>query len=343
MKYIKIVLVIIILCMMVSCGCKPRSWYSEGVIAVMAAPDDWEAFQGVLRINFERVVRTPHQEKTFTLRYVPDEDFVRYTKYRHLVLIATLQSTGRIGKLVDQMLSDPILRQKVENGENYYFPINNEWAKDQLMLVLVAKDIPSLRERLENSGNTIYEIFNMDLNKRLLKVMYQRREQKKVAERLMEHYGWSIRVQHDYFIDEEKPEDGFVFFRRIHPERWIFVRWLEDVQDADSLYMNTKWVVAERNRIGATYYGGDRVDHKHLFSFRSEFLQRPAQITTGIWKNDRMTKGGPFRSYTFFDQISNRLYMIDIAVCEPGNAKVPYLRRLDLIARTFHTFFERKN
>jgi hypothetical protein len=231
----------------------------------------------------------------------------------------------------------------VENGEYYYFPINNEWAKGQLMVVLVAKDIPSLRERLETSGSEIYEVFNIDLNNHLLKAMYQRREQKKVAERLMEHYGWSIRVQHDYVIDEDKPEDGFVFFRRIQPERWIFVHWLEDVQDADNLYMNKKWVIAERNRIGATYYGGDRVDHKYLFSFRSEFLQRPAQITTGIWKNDAKTAAGPFRNYTFFDPISNRLYMIDIAVFAPGKEKMPYLRRLDLIARTFHTFFERKN
>ena len=125
--------------------------------------------------------------------------------------------------------------------------------------------------------------------------------------------------------------------RRLLPERWLFVRWIDSI---DTTGLNSEWVLAERERIGKKYYGGDSVVDDYLYSFRSDFLGRPAVITTGLWENEEKVKGGVFKNYTFYDEYTKRLYMIDLAVHAPGEDKLPYLRRLDIMAHTFRTVFD---
>ncbi|MCD6117268.1 DUF4837 family protein [bacterium] len=320
-----------------SCSMKKQSWWQEPVIGVMADTTDWEPLQGDLRMTFERVTRTPQMEKAFEIRYVTKKEFMRYTKARYLVLAATLESTGRVGKIVNRVCSDPAVRKKVESGNNYMFIERDQWSRDQLMVILVSKDIPTLKQKIAANQSFLYDIFASNLKEHLLQIMYKHREQKDLEQRMIVNDGFKIRVQHDYFLAQELTKDGFIWFRRMYPERWIFVRWIDG---GDTTMLDPLWVVKERNRIGSKYYGGDSVADKYLFSMRSQFLGRPAQITTGLWENDSKVAGGPFKNYTFYDALSKRIYMIDIAVFAPGEDKMPYLRRLDIIAHTFKTIFE---
>ncbi len=320
-----------------SCGIKPISWQKESNIAVMADKGDWDALGPSLSRVFERVIRTPQKEKTYLLHYVEDKDFDRYTKYRYLILAATLKSQGRIGKLVKRVVADPQIRAEVERGERYLIIQKDQWAADQLMIILVGKDQHSLEETIDANSNTIFHAIDDVVHERMKQEMYKRGEQTKEEDRLMRTYNWSIRIQHDYFIPQELPAEGFLWFRRILPERWIFVRWIDG---GNTSLLNQDWVVGERNRIGATYYGGDRVTDKYLFSYAGEFLGRKAQITTGLWENNEKMKGGPFMNYTFYDEYTKRVYMIDIAAFAPDRDKLPYLKRLDIIAHTFRTVFD---
>jgi hypothetical protein len=47
--------------------------------------------------------------------------------------------------------------------------------------------------------------------------------------------------------------------------------------------------------------------------------------------------GGPFVMYTFYDQATGRIYMIDGMVFAPGFDKREFLRQLEVIAHTFRT------
>jgi hypothetical protein len=337
MKSFKWFLILLCLLLIVSCSLKPRSWWNEGVIAVMADSTDWEALQGVMRSTFEHVVRTPQVEKTFSLKYVSKSEFARYTEYRHLVLVATLESQGEIGKIVERVVSDPEVHKGVEEGEYYIFTQRNQWAKNQLMIILVSRDLASLRDKIEANADFIYTIYDMDFKDHVKEEMFERSEQKELGNRLMTTYGWTMRFQRDYFLVQELPDQGFIWFRRMLPERWIFVRWIDG---GDSTQLTPEWVVGERNRIGAEYYGGDRIASHYFFSQRSSFLGRTAQITSGLWENDAKVKGGPFKNYAFYDPLQRRTYMVDVAVHAPGRDKLPFLRRQEVIAHTFRTVFD---
>lgn len=337
MKSFKGFIILFGLFLVTSCHFKPKGWWQEGIIAVMADSTDWEASQGVLRSAFEHVVRTPQIEKTFLLKYVSGEDFMRYTEFRYIVLVATLESKGKIGRIVRKVVSDKEIRNGVEEEKYFVFTQRNQWARNQLMIILVSKDISTLKEKIEANADFLYAIFETDFNDRLRKEMFDRGEQKGLEKKLMASYGWKIRIQHDYFLVKEFPREGFVWFRRMYPERWIFIRWIDG---GDTSLLNPQWIIGERNRIGAAYYGGDQVASQYLFSRGSSFLNRTAQITSGLWENETKIAGGPFKNYTFYDPLSRRIYMIDLAVFAPGKDKVPFFRRMEIIANTFQTVFD---
>lgn len=337
MKRFSVLVLLLAVFFIFTCGFKPRGWWSEPQIGVMADSTDWLALQSTLRFAVEKPVRTPQLEKTFHLRWVRGNEFDRYSEFRYLILAGTLESEGEIGQLVGRVVSDPAVREQVESGDQNIFTLRNQWAKDQLMVILVAKDVFALREIIEGQGNFVYEVFDTDFNERLLDDMFMRARQEDLQERLMLNYGWTIKLQRDYFLVQEFPEDGFAWFRRMYPERWVFVRWIDG---GDISFLSAEWVVGERNRIGAEYYSGDRVSEYYLNSREGTFLGRPAQITTGLWENVALTRGGPFKNYTFYDSLSRRIYMVDVAVHAPERDKQPLMRRMDIIARTFRTVFD---
>lgn len=320
------------------CQNKSQSWWNEPQIPILCVEEDWARIEGPLRSVFEKVIRTPQVEKQYQLIHGADEDLERYTNARYLVLAATLESKGRIADLVRSTLANPEVRIRVESGEQFYFVQRDPWARDQMLVILVAKDIQTLRTQIIDFGEQIYDLVDADVETYYLDQMFDSREQVDEEDELLKTVGWSIRLQSAYFIAQSEPAEGLVWFRRTHPERWIFVSWIDDADTTGKI--SQEWVVGERNRIGKTYYGEDKVAEHYLFSYRGEFLGRPAQITSGLWENDIKIAGGPFRNYTFYDAVSERLYMIDVACHAPGKDKYPYLRRLDVIAHTFKTLFD---
>lgn len=47
--------------------------------------------------------------------------------------------------------------------------------------------------------------------------------------------------------------------------------------------------------------------------------------------------GGPFVNYTFYDQASDRIYMLDASVFAPGFDKLDFIRQMQAMAHTFRT------
>lgn len=339
MRVFRVFFVLTFILLLSTCSLKPKSWWKEPVVAVMADSTDWNALQTTLSGAFERRIRTPQIEKKLVLKYVNSDEFNRYMEFQYLVLAATLESTGDIGQIVERVVSDPSVREQVISGETNIFTLSDQWAKDQLLVILVAKDMDSLKDVIAGSQAFLYGIFDVDFNDRLRGEMFKWSQKEDLEHRLVTTFGWNLRLQRDYFLVQEFPDDGFVWFRRMYPERWIFVRW---VDGGDTTLLNPDWVVSERNRIGATYYRGDRVGNRYLFSQRTVFLGRQAQITTGLWENDQPAAGGPFKNWAFYDPYSQRVYMIDVAVHAPEQDKQPFLRRMEIIASTFRTIFDTK-
>ncbi len=318
-----------------SCFQKTASSGSDTVIYVVADTETWEKLQPAITETFQKVLVTPQPEKVFDLYWVSPEKFSTYATRKNLLLVGTFDSKGEISQKVSGMLS-PIVKEKVKEGTAFYFPKENPWAKKQLLMVLAGVSTSELEKKLIENRDVLYGFFKDRLLGETKKQMYSQLEQKDLSKQLLQKYGWTVRIQHDYIINTERPQDRFVMLRRSLPgrERWLFVHWIDD---ADSNLINKDWAIAKRNKLTAKFYKNDLIDENYVESNEIDFLDRPALMLEGLWKNEDKFIGGPFRTYVFYDEKSKRIYMIDIAVYYPAGKKEPFFRQLDIMAHTFKT------
>ena len=99
--------------------------------------------------------------------------------------------------------------------------------------------------------------------------------------------------------------------------------------------------IKKRNEIGSKFYRGDQVEEKFEEPVYEEveFLGKRAGKLSALWQNEKEVCGGSFISYCFYDENSERIYMLDYALFYPrlDKRKRPYLRRGEILLHTFRT------
>ena len=325
------------LLMLVSgCVWVPQVQGPEDLVIAFGDPQEWTQVDSLVRAALERTISTPHREKIFRVHFYPADSLGRYNHYRHLLFVGSLKAEGKAGEYVNKLVGQN--RQRVLADSAFVFSKRDPWVKKQLLVVFTAKDLPTLKKRLRENQDLLFDLFNDFVNEQVKKRMFATLEQKDIEKHLLEKYGWMVRVQHDYFIALEKP--NFVFLRRTSPkrERWLFVLW-EHTNDPARL--SKEWVLEKRKEVGEKYYGGDRILDLDLTVKETNFNGRYALQFDGIWENPTKIAGGPWRAYAFYDEPTGNLYLIDLAVFAPDDEKkMPFLRQLDVMAHTFRTKYE---
>lgn len=314
-------------------GCQKRDslYGSENKIIVIADDVDWAVVEDIAKKTFEKEYNTPQPEKVFTLQKIAPEDLDSFTKWRNICLAATLQTGGEVGKILNSMLTERD-RHRVENDSSYVFRKKDPWSKDQLLLVVVAKDTATLQERFKKHHELLFALFDQHASELAAKTIEPDAKSQELAKSLAQQYGWTLRIQRDFFEATNSAQDRFVWLRRLNPQRWVFVHWLET---DDPSILSKEWIIQTRNRLAAIYYSGDVVVDKFTKEQEVDFLGKYALRLDGHWENNELNVGGAFRSYGFYDESSSRLYLIDLSVLAPGERKLPFIRQLDAMAHTF--------
>ena len=210
-----------------------------------------------------------------------------------------------------------------------------------MLVVAVSSNIPTLEKNIKEQGDDIFNIYDENLNIQVFKSLFDKLEQKDIENRLLERHGWTIRVQHDYFVAVDSTEIRYVWLRRFDPQRWLSV-YYEPVDDPSIL--SKEWLLEKRAEFSKSFYKGDYVYQDTLIKVTEktvDFNGRYAIRLDGVWQNDEEVMGGPFRIYGFYDENDGRIYLIDLAVYAPGERKYPFLRQLVGIASTFRTKYEK--
>ncbi len=315
-----------------SCNIKPGTLGAQYRIFVVADSALWQKVEPQVRAVFEKELVTPHTEKSFFITMVSLDKLNALNDRMNVFFIGILNGEGAVDRYLTKYMPQNF-KQGVENG-NYFYSFNKDmFARDQISLIMMAKDEQALSANLEAMKNEIYRKFTEKYYARLKKTMFERDENTSVQEYLSTHFGWSIKLQQDYFIAEEDPDARYVWLRRIRPNRWISI-W-ETESNSDSLALDTLKQI--RTRMARKYYQGDIVVNEDLSLENVDFNGFTAQKMTGLWQNDSLIVGGPFRLYTYKDAGRAKRYFIDIAVMAPGELKKPYLDQLEVMAHTFHT------
>jgi hypothetical protein len=304
---------------------------STGEVLVIADSDTWNTASEALREALERIIYTPQAEPVFYLRRILPDELERYHRYRNLVFMASLNSNSATTDLINQMLSDDA-RRGVMNGDHFMFSRSDEWARDQLLMLLVGPNDEAIRDNITNEADWVYRQFETNLQTALESRMFRRLEEKDIEKDLWERFGWTMRIEYDYRLALANAANKFVWLRKYDPQRMIFVHWI-DAPDGDRI--TSDWLLEQRNHLGYTYCDSMIVDDKYLTSRDVEFAGFDAVQLQGLWKIPHKTVGGPFICTAFYDDITDRIFIIDAAVFAPGREKLPWLQRTQTVARNF--------
>lgn len=265
-------------------------------------------------------------EEEFQTTVVGSDRLGGLTNRRHIVLIGTWD---------DPEMAD-IVRSRVGGLEPGDPPgmrvVEDIWAEGQVVVAVMADDESSLVDYVARNSLDVTERLKLAARDRLARNLREIVEKTGFHLEMEDRFGWSLCPPTGYDLLTANEDRGLVFFRRVRPDRTLFVYW----QAGGEEDVNQEFVVTKRNELGSLYFDGDEIEWRRDFVVETvEFAGRPALQVSGWWGNRTLVGGGPFRAYCFFEPTQERVYIVDAALFAPGFEKTPLIRNLDAALHTF--------
>ncbi|MBD3237285.1 MAG: DUF4837 family protein [Candidatus Eisenbacteria bacterium] len=250
--------------------------------------------------------------------------------WRTLLILGDMSGARGGARLCSEVLGEEARARLAGRPAGYAFA-SNVWADGQTVLFVHAPDTEALRALLSRDGPELIAELGDRIVRGLQRTLYVGGEQRQLADGIAERHGYRLRIPKDFFV-EEQVESRFVRLKKVPPDQgalFLFVYYQEQTHER----LDPRLCMAIRDTLAAAYFAGDEIEPSRTTTRTIEFLGREALEIHGLYQNDDPPMGGPFKMFCFHDR--GRLYVIDLAVFNPPEAKTPDLRVLEAIARTF--------
>lgn len=349
-KFLIIISVVSVIVLNYGCGSENKPARGpEDEIFVVADSLEFEELKTALESAFEKEIFTPQPEKLFILKRINLNQLNSYKNRKNLVFAAPLNSGSKTSEYISAIV-DTAVEQQLRNDGDLVVQKYDLWAKGQLVTILSAPSMQELEYKiLKNKDNILYS-YQKKSDQRLFESLYSSRyERKEIEGKFLKDYGWIIYVQADFQLALNVPRNNFVWLRRSpgsDMERWIFVHWIEN---ATPEYLNADSIRIIRNRITKDFYRTSDdssyvlIADDYFSTSEVNFNGRYAILTQGLWDLNIKGMGGPFINYTFYDEDTRRIYMLDGSVFAPKYYKRTLIQQMDVTLQSFLTEKEISN
>ncbi len=329
----------------ISCSSKKKAIGNEDDIIVLADSSLYYEVEPELLQVFEKIIYTPQPERLFNLQRKDYVELDMIKTRKNIIILGTLSDSGYVSQFIQKSL-DSNVTALVRNNQEYVINKYNVWAEGQLVMYLVSPTVDDLKKNILSGHEELLYSFRNISDKRLLAKLYTPRYEKLDMEaKLFHDYGWVIFIPKHFEVGKNSAEDNFVWLRggrKTPVEKWIFIHWIED---ANPDYLNKDSIIAIRNRITRKHYTTtDNMEYVEISNEFSEpmftevnFNSRYAIMTQGFWRFSDKSGGGPFTSYSFLDEKTNRFYMIDGSIFAPKYYKKELIQQVDVLLNSFRT------
>ncbi|MFZ1290541.1 MAG: DUF4837 family protein [Melioribacteraceae bacterium] len=338
-----IILILSALIIFQGCDSKKPAKGEEDEIYVIADSLEFKEIEEDLKQVFGKVIYTPQPEELFEIHRRKFGDLEKLKLQKNIIILATLGTNSPTSNYLESIIDNKV--KKMINADSI-FVINKYdlWANNQLVMILTSASINNLKTHIKNKKDDLLYYFRDTSNKRMAKGLYNKQfEQKKIEANLLSKYGWMIYVQADYQVAMEVPSENFIWLRRginSDMERWIFIHWIEN---ASPEFLHKDSITAERNILTEKFYrtsdDSSFVELYDDYKMESEvnFNGKYALMMQGLWRFNNLSGGGPFINYTFYDEKSRRIYLLDASVFAPKYYKKSILQEVDVLLHSFKT------
>lgn len=345
---------------LVGCGgdYRPRAIGKEGEVTVVMDSTHWTGEVGnAFRESVTPWIETlPQAERYFEIRHLElttERTYESIQDLKNVVIVAPLSDSTNEANFLRRRLSENA-REAILNGQSAVVGKPDLWRRSQRVFFVTAPNADSLAGVLQKRGDQIRQTFNKITLSRMQREMYDDARQFALEDSLMSKHGFAVNVQHDYqiAIDTTTDSTGFVWLRRIlaKTRREFFVYYEENASPSK---ITPDWIYTTHDSLTREYMQGSiagfvRIDYRRpLTTEQTTVLDRYGYETHGLWhmvkpadeEGEFMSVGGggPFLAYTFYDQASDRIYVIHGSVFAPDFDKLQFLRQMEVMANTFRT------
>ena len=307
----------------------------------------WEsATADAVRNTYGKLIYTlPNPEPNYDLSFISirsRSQLDRIRKNKNIIFVGTLDEETNVGRQIRAFLDDGT-KSKVRSGASFAFPIEDQWYKDQYVMILTSTSDSLLASKIMNTEKSL---LSSAMEKELMRWhydVYEKKEQTQFSDSLWLEQGFMIRFQHDYLKGVDTT--NFQTYRRLLPdnERRIWIWWKDNVNHIN--FLDNDWINDTRDSLMQQHIKGSR-DSMYV----STEYRRPVETTTfqkgrllgyetlGTWHMINGAMGGPFVNFTYYDPDTRRLFMIEYNQFAPRvRKKLPFVRQFRAMGRTFES------
>ena len=326
------VFLLLIIVVLSGCSGKRMAKGPSDVVYVVASETVKEQVGTAVDTTFSFGIRTPEFQHYFMVNWQPLENLKECLYYPHTVVVVDMNVNDAASQLVKALLSEERLKN-IKQDTVALFALPDTWKAVQTLIIAAGYDMDQLSGFIIERQGWIFSRVNEKYIERQSKFLFNQYEQKDLSRKFGKKYGWTMRIPSDYQIIHEYPDRNFVWLGRALPYRWISVSWAKGIK--------TEWLTAnglylKREQIGRLY-GQIKTEKRFLGHQFTTLKNRDALKMWGLWYDEVEPRGGPFMTYAFYDEASDRTFVIDMLVYSPGEKTVNYLRQMEIITSTFHS------
>ena len=327
--------IFVLLILALSCSSKKNSLGFDDEIRVVCSQLDEPLVRGYLSSIFNDTLFTPQPEPAYKLIFNRPSDFNDLKKYAHLIIVAVNRNDSNSGfRLIKKLLPE---RQSYNfKDDNPLYLDRDLYAKDQVFVVINALDEDHLNYQFNRNKELLHAHFDQQFNNRTNRFLFKH-SQEDEENKLKTDFSWNIEVPWGWEVLKRDGKKNLFWMGAEYPYRWLSVHWEKGNIIADQLIVGEKlWKSSESHFESISF-------NEFKFNLEKIYFNRfPGWRCTGIWSSiDSLeAKGGPFQSFIFYDNKSDRTFHINTLVYNPGKNKATYIRQLEYIAKSIKTSFD---
>ena len=250
----------------------------------------------------------PQDEPTFSLYPLPPENFNDIFQLSRNIIFININS-----------VNDSIIYTR------------DKWAKPQLVIKIMSKDINKMTELIKNKGQEIKEII-LNEERTRLKMVYNKFREKSLINVLKKHYidliiptGYRLNLDTNGFI--------WISYETPYMSQGLFVY---SVPYKDTSIFNPQNVVSIRDSVLKRYIPGPLegtyMTTEHLYPVEEKRFTLNNQFAyeiRGLWKIENDFMGGPFVNISTV--VKNKVVFVEGYVYAPKDDKKTYVWQLEAI------------
>ena len=280
----------------------------------------------------------PQDEYEFSVNKVNPRklnDVFRHAK--NMIFVMTLDSRTGESASIRENFTDNSLKMIQRDSSLFYTVRRDEWAKGQIVLYLFAQNEATLAQKIGDNRASLKSLFASAVRERTRDEILAKPE-KSAVDAIKETHDYSIRVPFGY--DIAKNERDFLWIRKLNSQsEWnVFVH--EGTYNDRSVFNK---VDVYRDSITSNYLrDGEKPEifikrqpQVPVLTNRVSFKGMFAVESRGLWKVSDSSGGGPYVSYTFVNEETQKIYYIEGYVYSPATKKKHLIREVEAILSTF--------